>query len=167
MVAEDLSTEKPEPPGPDDEHVPVIDFALFRDAAGRREGLRKDGFLVAEFCWDLQKIFDGEREVLGECAVLAGDAEDGSMGALLGAAESAGADAPGREIDGSHDSFSGPLGGAFARLNHSDKLMAEDAIERIIAPCEFKIGRTDSCQSNPNERLLVVGDGVRSVGKKT
>src|SRR5690242_8009728 len=107
------------------------------------------------------QVLDRQREILGEGAVPAGDAEDGATLAMGAAARGAPTARAAHGVDLADDP---PAAERCTRArDDADKPVSRDARERVIAPGELDVGVTDPGLQHPDECLTRGRVGPRDV----
>jgi hypothetical protein len=138
---------------------------LIENFAGGGQRFDEDGLFVGNGIGSLVEIFDRERKVFGEGAIVVDDAEDGAAGAVrFQSAETEFADgvvAKGGtgDVDFAGDAAADPAG---SRLldggrgvsaiadgdDFADEFVAGDAVEVVVAAENFDIGVADAGQAD-------------------
>jgi hypothetical protein len=105
------------------------------------------------------QIHDGQREVFGECAVVAEDSQDAPTFAVRRdsppaiAARLAEAEPRTRQIDFADNAAANPSAilGACDALDFAHKFVAERALKIVVAAQNFDVGIADSREADANE----------------
>ena len=144
----------------------VAEFAnvhLVQNFARSSQRLDENGLLVCDRIGDAVKIFERQRQVLGEGTVVVDDAEDGAPGTVgfeptpaefadrtitVGGA---------RDVDFAGDAVADPAGSLGFReaqdLGHfADEFVARSATKRVVAAQDFHIGVADSGKTDAHSR---------------
>ena len=123
---------------------------LLQNLAGRSQRLGENGpFIRYAVGYGVEQL-GGQGEGVGHRPVAAVDTERGAVGALSRVAPAAGRAVAAVGVDLTHYALPYPLRRRVGLFNHTDKLMAEDALEAHITAHNLDIGVANAGQGRAN-----------------
>ena len=138
------------------------DADLIENLAGGGERLGEDGALSGESGGHDVQIRFGQRQEFAESSRMLHDAEDGAGGAMAAESACAPLAAAAGKVDLTDDALADERG-VLGFHHFTDKFMAGNAAEAVVAALEFEVGVADAARKQANEREAFGTRRARSI----